>query len=241
MGKRFKASVVLPDSYNSSKKRYSVVYLLHGYSQNFSAWPKVAPLRNYSDTYQLIFVCPDGNRNSWYIDSPVLPGSKFETYIAREVVAYIDSSFRTIATARGRGLCGSSMGGHGALRILWNNPAVFIAATSISGILALAPFAGQWDLSRVLGRRENNMQNWQRYSVAWLADSVEIKQRGIFIDCGMSDPALSVNRAVHEKLSKKGIAHDYRESPGGHTPQYVRAAVEYHICFLSRMLRKPGN
>ena len=241
MGKAFNASVILPATYNKSAKRYPVIYLLHGYSQNYAGWSKIVPLDKYSDTFQVIFVCPDGNRNSWYIDSPIKTNSKFETYISKEVVAFIDSAYRTIASVRGRAIAGSSMGGHGALRILWNNQDRFVAATSISGILDLTPFAGQWDIAQVIGTFAGNKRLWQQYSVAWLARKIDLRQRDIFIDCGIQDPALACNRQVHEILIERNIVHDYRESAGGHTPQYVRNAFEYHLIFLMRQLKKAGK
>jgi S-formylglutathione hydrolase FrmB len=65
MKTRYNATVITPDSYKNSNKKYPAVYLLHGYSGDYSTWPEVAPLQEYSDTYQLIFVCPDGGFNSW--------------------------------------------------------------------------------------------------------------------------------------------------------------------------------
>jgi len=241
MRKQYKATVILPDTYSSSRKRYSTVYLLHGYSQDHTVWPKVAPLARLADTYQFIFVCPDGNYSSWYLDSPAKSNSKFETYIAREVPDYIDSSFRTIASYEGRALVGSSMGGHGALSILMKHPDRFAAATSISGILDLCAFPGRWDIARTLGPHEKNRTVWIGHSVSGLVDIVPLRNRHVFIDCGLSDPALRSTREVHAKLCLMKIPHDYRESPGGHTPHYVREAVEYHILYLSRILKRPAR
>ncbi|MBD3392474.1 MAG: alpha/beta fold hydrolase [Chitinivibrionales bacterium] len=236
MGNRFRATVILPDTYKSSGKRYPVIYFLHGYSQNHAVWPKVAPLEKYADRYQVLMVCPDGNHNSWYFDSPALPGFRFETYIAGEVPAYIDSVFRTIASYRCRALIGSSMGGHGALYLLFKHPDRFAAASSISGILDLTRFPGKWGIAKVLGPYDRNKPLWRSHSIAGLADSITVEDRGIFIDCGMSDPALVSNRQVHTALAARSMPHHYREAPGGHTPRYVRNAVEYHILFAIRIL-----
>ena len=65
MKKEFKATVILPDSYTRSQKRYSVIYLLHGFGGDHTVWPHIAPLKQCSDSLKLIFVCPDGD-NSWY-------------------------------------------------------------------------------------------------------------------------------------------------------------------------------
>ena len=70
MNKTIKAVVILPDDY-SKEQRFSTVYLLHGYSGNYSDFiNKVPAIKKYADDYKLIIVCADGNKSSWYFDSP---------------------------------------------------------------------------------------------------------------------------------------------------------------------------
>jgi S-formylglutathione hydrolase FrmB len=49
----------------------------------------------------------------------------WETYVARDLVAYVDSHYRTIPNRMSRGLAGHSMGGYGAVRIGMKRPDVF--------------------------------------------------------------------------------------------------------------------
>ena len=71
MHKQIKAVVITPNNYIKTKQ-YPVVYLLHGYAGNYADWITKAPsITSYSDEYNLIIVCPDGDYNSWYFDSPV--------------------------------------------------------------------------------------------------------------------------------------------------------------------------
>src|SRR5208337_5648567 len=79
MNKNFNALVVTPEDYTTGDKRFSKLFLLHGYSGDCMTWSTVAPIDEYADKYRIIFVCPDGNYNSWYIDSPVRQDSKFES------------------------------------------------------------------------------------------------------------------------------------------------------------------
>src|SRR4051812_2713011 len=84
MHKDIKAVVITPGDYNSNHK-FPVLYLLHGFSGNYSDWIKKDPeLTQLSDQYHMIIVCPDGDYNSWYFDSPVKTSSKYETYISSE-------------------------------------------------------------------------------------------------------------------------------------------------------------
>ena len=165
MKKSFKATIIQPDSYKKTDRQYSVIYFLHGYSGDYTVWPKIAPLNKYADTYQLLFVCPDGGFNSWYLDSPKKADSKFETYIVFEVTAWIDSTYRTFRSYKGRAVIGSSMGGHGALTLLFKHPDMYAGASSISGIMDISEFPKEWDIAAVLGNHKKNREFWHKNTV----------------------------------------------------------------------------
>lgn len=240
MGKSFKASVITPDAYRKSTNRFSVIYFLHGYSGDYSTWPRVAPLAEYADTYGLIFVCPDGAYNSWYIDSPIRTGSRFETYIVEEVVPFVDAHYRTWNKAGGRAISGSSMGGHGAMTILAKHPEMFCGASSLSGIMDLTQFPREWDLATVLGPYENNREMWKKNSFVGLLEKLQGEKKAIILDCGTSDFALKGNQEAHEMLKALNINHRYFTRPGTHSPQYCRQNVESHIRYFKNILDPPG-
>lgn len=75
---------------------------------------QVPALKEYADQYQMMLVCPEGN-NDWYLNSPEIDSLQWETYVAEEVPAYIDSHYSTKASREGRAITGLSMGGHGGL------------------------------------------------------------------------------------------------------------------------------
>ena len=56
----------------------------------------------------------------------------WEGYVADDLVAYMDSHYRTLATRASRGLAGHSMGGYGTLRIAMKRPDVFSAIYALS-------------------------------------------------------------------------------------------------------------
>ena len=140
MKKSFKAEIITPSEYVNVNGNFSTIYLLHGYSGDYTTWSRIVPLESYADAYHVIIVCPDGNFNSWYVNSPVRRDSRFETYVADEVVSFVDSAYRTWAEADGRAIIGTSMGGHGATTILARHPDKFCGAGSISGIMDLTDF-----------------------------------------------------------------------------------------------------
>jgi S-formylglutathione hydrolase FrmB len=240
MEKDIKATVVIPESYHDSTKsntKFPTLYLLHGYSQDHTVWNRILPIEELADKYGFLIVGLDGGFNSWYIDSPVKNGSKYETFVAVEAVAYIDSVYRTIPHKDGRAILGSSMGGHGALTIVARHPDVFSAASSISGIMDLTEFPTQWDITSVLGSFRNNRQIWLNHSFVGLAEVLRGTRNLIVLDCGQSDFALGGNRKAHRILEEFGVAHNYWERPGGHTPNYVADSFEFHLLLFSRRLR----
>jgi len=80
MHKDIKCVVIRPVMVSNERIRLPVVYLLHGYSGNYSNWiTKVPDLKKYADEYKLLIVCPDGDYSSWYFDSPVDPSMRYET------------------------------------------------------------------------------------------------------------------------------------------------------------------
>ncbi|MCW2405416.1 S-formylglutathione hydrolase FrmB [Sphingobium sp. B1D7B] len=117
--------VVLPPSYATNRaKRYPVVYALHGYSIGAEQWigeihvPQVIEGALAKGAQEMILVFPDSKtiHNGSMYSSSATTGD-FERFISHDLIAYIDSHYRTLATPRSRGLVGHSMGGYGAARI----------------------------------------------------------------------------------------------------------------------------
>lgn len=238
MHKTIKAVVVLPDTYNKSK-RYPVVYLLHGYSGNYADWITKAPLiASYSDLYNLIIVCPDGNYNSWYFDSPVDTSMQYETYVSKELVQFTDSAYATIASPKGRAITGLSMGGHGALYLAFRHQDVFGAAGSMSGGVDLQPFPANWDIAKTLGDYAEHPEEWKNNSVINLLYLLKSNSLPILFDCGTEDFFYPVNRRLHEKMIQYAIPHTFISRPGAHTWSYWSDAVAYQMLFMNNFFIK---
>ena len=132
-------SVYLPPSYATSRESYPVVYLLHGYTQTYGSY--LAPVSAAQDSLiakgearEMIVVFVDAyNRlgGSWYLSSPTI--GDYETYIVEELVAEVDSKYRTLPSRTSRGITGCSMGGYGAAHLALKYPEVFSVAAAMSG------------------------------------------------------------------------------------------------------------
>lgn len=234
MNKQIKHIVVLPDSYQKGNKNYSVVYLLHGFGGNTRTWLDIKPnLPALADRYDIMFVLTDG-ATSWYWDSPVNPALKYETFMSKELISYIDSNYRTVKSPKGRAISGFSMGGHGALWLTINHPDVFGAAGSTSGGVDIRPFPKNWDMEKNLGSYAENKEVWDSYTVIEALDKIAKNPPAIIFDCGFSDFFFGVNEALHAKLLKMKIPHDYLTRPGVHDNQYWNNSIDYHIVFFSK-------
>ena len=96
MNKEIKTVVIVPQNY-SKKKSYPVVYLLHGYSDNYAEWVNGVPsIKALATEHQFIIVCPDGGFSSWYFDSPIDSTFQYESFITNDVLTYINSHYSTI-------------------------------------------------------------------------------------------------------------------------------------------------
>jgi enterochelin esterase-like enzyme len=125
--------VFLPPSYRKDKRRrYPVVYALHGYSIGAEQWtheihvPQTIEGAFAQGAKEMIVVLPDSKtvHNGSMYSSSVTTGD-FEKFIAHDVVTYIDAHYRTIPNRQSRGLVGHSMGGYGASRIGMKHSDVF--------------------------------------------------------------------------------------------------------------------
>ncbi len=240
MHKKIRALVITPESYNkkNSTDKFPVVYLLHGYGGGFRDWPRKVPqINGYADLYNVIIVCPDGNIGSWYFDSPEDSSYRYETYVAKELVTWVDKHYRTDAKREQRAITGLSMGGHGALYLAFKHPETFGAAGSMSGGVDLRPFPNNWEIALRLGKYAGYPQRWEENSVINMIDRIVKNPPALMIDCGAQDFFYTVNVAFHEALAAKNVPHDFTSRPGNHSWDYWRNAVGYQMLFMAKYFK----
>ena len=233
MHKKIKTVVITPSGY-SSGDAFPVVYLLHGFGDNYATWVKNVPaIKEDADLYGIVIVCPDGNR-SWYMDSPVNFAIRYETFISKELVSYIDGHYKTKKDRSARAITGLSMGGHGGLYLSIKHQDIYGAAGSMSGGVDLRPFPNNWDLALLLGTYAQYPQNWEQNSVINLLYLLTPNSLALTIECGTEDFFYKVNEALHQQLLYRNIPHDYTTRPGVHNWDYWSNAVHYQLLFMHR-------
>jgi S-formylglutathione hydrolase FrmB len=133
-------TVYLPPGYEQGKKHYPVIYYLHGFLWNDSLLVSADHINLVLDKAiatgkirPVIFVMPNEKTlygGSFYTNSSLT--GNWADFTAKELVAYIDGHFRTIADRDSRGISGHSMGGHGAIKLGMLFPGVFSSVYAFS-------------------------------------------------------------------------------------------------------------
>jgi len=279
--------VYLPRGYDAQPaKHWPVFYYLHGLGGNETNWVKNGNLDAAADQLALaaIVVMPDGD-DDFYVDSPATidydkcmasgeglfvkapPFAKacvhqrnYETYIAKDLVGWVDAHYHTIQRRDGRAIAGLSMGGFGAMSIGLGHPDEFAAAASHSGALALLyrgprPFdpakpvelatqiwatsdpIGAW-IRTVLG---GDIAGWKAHDVVELASALPPGKLALYIDCGTEDGFHLQDNAqyVHAQLTAKHIDHEFFIGPGRHDFEFWAARLPRSLAFLRDHTAKP--
>jgi len=237
MKKEVKSVVIVPENY-SKRKHYPVVYLLHGYSDNYAKWVKTVPaIKALATEHQMILVCPDGGFSSWYFDSPIDSTFQYESYITKDLLPYVDKHYSTIANRSARAITGLSMGGHGALYLAIRNKNLFALAGSMSGGVDLRTSTKKYDISKRIGSIEANPDEWNDRSVVNMVSNLKNKELDLIIDCGVDDFFYQINAALHRRLMSLKIDHDYIERPGVHNWEYWSNSIQYQLLYFDRYFR----
>ena len=214
-------NVILPVGYDQSVRRYPVLLLLHGLNGHYSDWVTNTNLVFYSRKYPLIIVMPEGG-NGWYTNG-VATNDKWEDYILKEVIPYVDAHYRTLPETRSWTVAGLSMGGYGAMKFALKYPGKFAVAASMSGALGAPDWKdsemGTWQLVPLSLHASFGPEGAPPHaanSLPVLLDQSKGALPFLYLDCGTEDGLLEANRKFADLLQSKKTPHEYRERPGIH-------------------------
>lgn len=206
-------AVYLPPSYAASPgRRYPAVYLLHGFDGGPDQWagermrlPRAMDsLVAAGAVREMIVVMPDGKNalgGSFFANTAAT--GRWEDFLVREVVGHVDTRYRTVPGAAGRGIAGWSMGGHAALRLGAAHPDVFGAAYGLSPCCLGDLWA---DLS---GEGEAGARVW--------TEAAAVRDRGALAGAGFGARlALAIGAMAAPDASRPlGVALPYEAGAGG--------------------------
>jgi enterochelin esterase-like enzyme len=214
--------VVLPPGYAAHpRQRYPVLYLLHGFPGQAVGFLNIGQIGTTEAVLvakgrmkPMIIVMPTGTR-SFLTDEEwangIRKGNQWETFVARDLVKAIDARYRTIPTARGRGIAGLSEGGYGALNIGLHDPGEYALIESWSGYM-LADH-----IPAIFGHSTRLLNyNSPAKTIISVAPQLWANHTYIWFYVGSADPLARQNRRFAAELTALGVAHHFFQRPGSH-------------------------
>lgn len=228
--------VYKPESYSTkNKKKYPVIYLLHGHGGDYKSWSQLVDLQKLADKYQFLIVCPDGLKKSWYINSPNQDSTQYEDFFMRELMPTIHRKYAEDPSKVF--ITGNSMGGYGAMWLYLKHPDVFLSAGSTSGVLNLRYSANKnTTLPYLLGAYSDNNTLFDDYSAINLLTNIAGQNKSILIDCGTEDYLLTANQKFKEKCDELKINVTFITAPGAHTGSYWSKSILQHFRFFAQQI-----
>lgn len=253
LGKAVHYTVYLPGDYQNSQRSYPVLYLLHGYTDDNTAWLQFGEINRLADQAiadgsipPMIIIMPNAD-SSFYINS--YDGKEnYEDFFIKEFMPSVEKEFRIKSQKRFRAVAGLSMGGYGTLIYALKYPQLFAAAAPLSAAVfnddAMTNMpAAEWDdlFGQLFGRR---LQGRDRLNNAYRANSIldlvkntaaeKLKSVRYWIDCGDDDFLSKGNCLLHIALAEKGIPHEFRVRDGAHTWSYWRSGIIPALQFIGQ-------
>lgn len=239
MNKKIKTIIITPNVQPNTT--YPSVYILHGFSGNPDRTIKqdIPDLVQKAEEYKTIYVLPDGNYSSWYVDSPILKDSQYQTFIGKELVDFIDKNYPIKAEKKFHGILGWSMGGYGATNIGVTYNKTFGIVGSSCGALDFSSFGegyNKYMVNNVLGPFEFINPNFLTDNKVKLMAGAG--QSYIF-DCGTEDTQMiGMNRNFHKKLTELKIQHLYTESLGIHDDKYWSRSLSEQLTLFDKFFKQ---
>lgn len=227
LGQQRRMTVYLPAAYDG-KKRFPVMYLLHGHGGDETAWGDLGRASQIMDNLiaegkcvPMIVVMPNGNPTcnaapGWWHEGMYTPdGNAFNQRGAKatmeesfmDIVNFVDSHYMTIKKRSGRAVTGLSMGGGHTFGISRLYPDTF-------DYYGLQSAATSMAMGGALGGRGNNQPD-AKYDeqMKRLFDS---KPKLFWIAIGKDDFLMQQNTNLRKYLDEKGYTYEYYENDGGH-------------------------
>lgn len=256
MGKDIAYSVYLPPDYETSRRSYPVVYLLHGYTDDETAWVQFGEVNQTVDEGiangtipPMIIVMPDGGV-TFFIDD-YKGRAKFETMLLEELMPSVESQYRIRQKKDFRGISGLSMGGYGATILAMRHPDLFAACAAFSSAYRtdeeMANMGDRYDdvLGKLYGENLEGearlTEHWHQYSPLYQAktmDTEQLKSVRWYIDCGDEDFLYEGNSIMHIILRKRDIPHEYRVRDGTHNWSYWRTGIKEGLKFIGESFHR---
>ena len=235
----------LVDAQRRSRKKFRTLYLLHGRSDDHTAWQRQTSLERYVEALNLAVVMPAVHL-SYYTD--MAHGGKYWQFISEEVPAIVRDLFPISSNRKDNFVAGLSMGGYGAFKLALTHPERFAAAASLSGGLDIREKVSldnpRNDETRLASLRnvfgDLNKVSDSKHDLIALAKKVakgSVKPR-LYQCCGTEDFLYKENLYFRDEIRKLPIELTYEEGPGEHTWAYWDTMIQRVLVWMFARERK---
>ena len=239
--------VFIPQNYYNSEKNYPVLYLLHGLGGKHTDWADRGHLKDVMDQLaasgeacDMIVVMPNaGSTTEKAMDGYFnVEGWAYEDFFFKELIPYVEKTWRVKADKQHRALAGLSMGGGGTTKYAQHHPDMFCAAYAMSALMSIP---GQ---GAVMPQRPGDKVSILNASVIKNScidfvknadDAVKENLKTVtwFVDCGDDDFLLDRNIEFVQAMKAAQIPVQFRVRDGGHTWEYWHSALYTALPFIS--------
>jgi S-formylglutathione hydrolase FrmB len=215
-------NVIIPEKFRGMEREggFPVIYLLHGLSDDSTAWCRNTSIERYAENKEIIVVMPWAGK-SFYTDMKF--GEKVFTYISEELPKFCEQMFPISSKREDKFVAGLSMGGYGAFKLALSKPDCYAAAASLSGALDIVNLLNKKDvltiniLNSIYG--ENGTPIPEQDDLFVLIDNL-VKNKGtipkLYMICGTEDFLYEDNLRFSKHIVKLGIDAKIRWEPGTH-------------------------
>ena len=219
--------------------KYRTLYLLHGHSDDHTAWMRWSSIEKYAEALNLAVVMPAANL-SFYTDMAY--GKEYFKFIGEEVPAVARELFSLSEKREDNFVAGLSMGGYGAFKLALTNPDRYAAAASLSGAVDIRevvrghgnPIDKTWlaemraifgDLSKVPNSKQD------LFTLAKKVAKAPIKPR-LYQCCGTEDFLYADNVRFRDAIRKLPLDLTYEEGPGEHMWSYWDKMIQNVLTWM---------
>jgi putative tributyrin esterase len=227
-------TVLLPGPADAQDAPPPVLYLLHGLSDDDTAWTRFTSLERYAAARGLAVVMPQVHR-SFYADEAY--GMKFWSFLSEELPRIVSQFFRVSTRREDTFVAGLSMGGYGAMKWALRQPERFAAAATLSGALDLA-YMQKLDLrphmvelmGRVFADRVVAGGDEDLLHLLATADPAALPQ--LLLRCGTEDHLVAQNERFVAACRQHDIKLDAGFGPGEHEWGYWDREIQTVLDWL---------
>jgi len=232
--------VIIPHNPYNHTPVEKVLYLLHGLSDDCTAWTRRTTIELFAEKYNYAVIMPEV-QCSFYANMAY--GSNYFTYVSEELPKICEDIFRINHTREKTFVAGLSMGGYGAVRCGLAKPDFFGACAGFSG--ALDPQARSKDLVEkhgferqligILGQDKIFPEDANLFK---LAEKTALLPEGqkprVLITCGDKDYLLEDNERFNEHMKKLPIDYKYMIWEGEHNWKFWEESLTPMFKFFEK-------